>query len=75
MPQAANESYENGTQWRDHVAAAFRAFLGDDMATKKAGDHHVELMHRGLNQAGVDVATAWGALLAEPVEALLMVDL
>ena len=75
MPQAAKESYEKWTQWRDHVAAAFRAFLADDTATKEAGDHNVELMHCRLDQAGVDVATAWGASSAEPDEALPMVDL
>ena len=37
MPQAASESYEKWTRWRDHVAATFRAFLSDDMAAKKAG--------------------------------------
>ena len=57
MPQAVSESCEKWAQWRDHVAATFRAFLGDDLAAKKAGEYHVELMHRGLDQAGVDMAT------------------
>ena len=75
MPQAASESYEQWTQWRDHVAATFRAFLSDDTVAKKAGEYHVEPMHRGLDQAGVDVATAWAAPSAEPHEALLMMAL
>ena len=53
MPQAASESYERWSLWRDHVSATFRAFLSDDAAAKRAGEYHVELMHRGLNQAGV----------------------
>ena len=32
-------------------------------------------MHRGLDQAGVNVATAWAAPSAEPHEALLMMAL
>ena len=75
MPQAVNESYEKWAQWRDHVAATFCAFLNDDLAAKKAGEYCVEVMHRGLDQAGVDVATAWAAPLAEPHEALLMMAL
>ena len=35
----------------------------------------MKLMHRGLDQAGVDVATAGVAPLAEPHEALLMMAL
>ena len=49
MPQAVNESYEKWAQWRDHVAATFHAFLSDDLAAKKAGEYHVELMHRELD--------------------------
>ena len=75
VPQAASESYEGWSLWRDHVSATFRAFLSDDMAAKKAGEYHVELMHRGLDQASVDVATAWAAPSVEPHEALLMVGL
>ena len=75
MPQAASESYERWSSWRDHVSATFRAFLGDDAAAKRAGEYHVELMHRGLDQAGVDVATAWAAPSVEPHEALLMMGL
>ena len=29
-------SHENWAQWGDHVAATFRAFIGDDLAAKKA---------------------------------------
>ena len=75
MPQAANASYEKWTQWRDHVAATFGAFLSHDMAAKKAGEYHVEVMHRGLGHAGVDVATAWAAPSAKTHEALLMIAL
>ena len=75
MPQAASESYERWSLWRDHVSATFQAFLSDDAAAKRAGEYHVELMHRGLNQAGVDVATAWAAPSVEPHEALLMMGL
>ena len=70
MPQAASESYERWSSWRDHVSATFRAFLSDDAAAKRAGEYHVELMHRG-----VDVATAWAAPSVEPHEALLMMGL
>ena len=31
MPQAGSESYEQWTQWRDHVATTFRAFLSYDV--------------------------------------------
>ena len=75
MPQAANESYERWSLWRDHVSATFRVFLSDDVAAKKAGEYQVELMHRGLDQAGVDVATAWAAPSVEPHEALLMMGI
>ena len=75
MPQAASESYERWSSWRDHVSATFRAFLSDDAAAKRAGEYHVELMHRGLDWAGVDVATAWAAPSVEPHEALLMMGL
>ena len=75
MPQAASELYRKWIQWRDQVAATYRAFLSDDMADKKAGEYHMELMHRGLDQAGVDVATSWAALSAEPHEAHLMMAL
>ena len=75
MPQAVSESYEKWAQWRDHVAATFRAFFGDDLATKKAGEYHVELMHRRLDHAGVAMATEWAAPSAEPHEALLMMAL
>ena len=75
MPQAASELYERWSLWRDHVSATFRAFLNDDVAAKRAGEYHVELMHRGLDQAGVDVATAWAAPSVEPHEALLMMGL
>ena len=40
------------------MSATFRAFLSDNMAAKKAGEYHVEPMHRGLEQAAVDVAAA-----------------
>ena len=66
MPQAVSESYEKWAQWRDHVAATFRAFLSDEWAAKKAGECHVELMHRRLDQAGVDMTTEWAAPSAEP---------
>ena len=72
MPQAASESYERWSQWRDHVSATCRAFLSDDMAAKKAWEYHVELMHRGMDWAGVDVATAWAAPSVEPHEAILI---
>ena len=75
MPQAVSESYEKWAQWRDHVAAAFRAFIGDDLAAKKVGEYHAELMHRGLDRAGVDMATEWAAPSSEPHEALLMMAL
>ena len=75
MPQAASESYERWSMCRDHVSATFRAFLNDDAAAKRAGEYHVELMHRGLDQAGVDVATTWAAPSVEPHEALLMMGL
>ena len=75
MPQAVSESYEKWAQWRDHVAATFHAFIGDDLATKKVREYHVELMHRGLDQAGVDMATEWAAPSSEPHEALLMMAL
>ena len=75
MPEVASELYERWSQWRDNVSATFRAFLSDGMAAKKAGEYHVELMHRGLDQAGVDVATAWAALLVELHAALLMMGL
>ena len=35
----------------------------------------MELMHRGLNQAGVDIATAWAAPSVEPHDAVLMTGL
>ena len=63
---------EAQAQWRVHVAATFRAFIGDDLAAKKAGEYHVELMHFGLDQAGVDMATEWAAPSAKPHEALVM---
>ena len=75
MPQAVNESYENWAHWRDHVAATFGAFIGDDLAAKKATEHHVELMHRGLGQAGVDMATECAAPSAKPHKANLMMGL
>ena len=62
MPQAASESYEKWALWRDHVSPTFRAFLSDDMAAKRAGEYHVELMHRSLDQAGVDVARQWSRM-------------
>ena len=55
------------------MAATFRAFLSEDLAAKKAGEYHVELMHRRLDQAGVDMATEWAATLAEPHPALPMI--
>ena len=57
------------------MAATFRAFIGDDLAAKKVGEYHVELMHRGLDHAGVDLATEWAAPSAEPHEAHLMMAL
>ena len=75
MPQAVSESYEKWAQWRDHMAATFCAFLGDDLAAKKAGECHVEVMHRRLDQADVDMATEWAAPSSEPYEALLMMAL
>ena len=57
------------------MAATFRAFIGDDLAAKKAGEYHFKLMHRGLDQAGVDVAIEWVASLSEPHEVLLMMAL
>ena len=72
MPQAVSESYEKWAQGRYHAAATFRAFLSDDLAAKKAGEYHAELMNRGLDEAGVDMATEWAARSAEPHEALLM---
>ena len=53
----------------------FPGFLSDDMAAKKGREYHVELMHRGLEQASVDVATSWAALSVEPHEALLRMGL
>ena len=61
IPRWLSESYEKWAQWRDHVAATFHAFVGDNLAAKKAGEYHAELMHRGLDQAGVDMATEWAA--------------
>ena len=75
MPQAVSKSYERWAQWRDHLAAMFRAFLSDALVAKKAGEYHVELMHRGLDQARVDVATEWATPSAEPHEALRMMPL
>ena len=75
MPQAASGSYERWSSLRGHVSATFRAFLNDDAAAKRADEYHVELMHRGLDQAGVDFATAWAAPSVEPHEALLMMGL
>ena len=75
MPQAISESYEKWAHWRDHVAATFRAFLGDDLAAKKAGEYYVERMHRRFDQAGVDMPSEWAAPSAEPHEALLMMAL
>ena len=75
MPEAATELYERWTQWRDHVSASLRAFVSDDVAARKDGEYHVELMHRGLAQTGVDVATSWAAPSAEPGEALLVMAL
>ena len=75
MPRAASEVYGEWTQWRDHVAATFRVFLSDDMAAKKAGEYHMEVMHRGLDQVGVDVATLWADPSAEPHEGLLIMAL
>ena len=72
IPQAVSESYEKWAQWRDHVAAAFRAFVGDDLAAKMAAEYHVEVMHRALDQVGVDMATEWAAPPAKPHEAVLM---
>ena len=51
------------------MAATFRAFLSDDWAAR-AGEYHVELLNRALHQAGVDMATEWGAPSAEPHKAL-----
>ena len=56
MPHAVSESYEKWGEWRDHVAATFRAFLSDDLAAK-AGEYHVERMNRWFHQAAVDMAT------------------
>ena len=75
MTQAVSESYEKWAQCSDHVAATFLAFIGDDLAAKKAGEYHVELMHRGLDQASVDMATRWAAPSAKPHKALLMMAL
>ena len=57
------------------MAATFRAFIGDDAAAKKPGEYHVELMHRGLDHAGADMATEWTAPSSELHRALLMVAL
>ena len=38
MPQAVRKCYEKSAQW-DHVVATFSAFIGDDLAAKKAGDY------------------------------------
>ena len=75
MPQAVSESCEKWAQWRDHVVATFGAFIGDDLAAKKFGDYHVELMNRGLDQAGVDMATEWAAPSSKVHEALLVMAL
>ena len=57
------------------MAATFCAFIGDDLAAKKAGEYHVELMHRGLDQVGVDMATEWAAPSSQPHEAFPMMAL
>ena len=75
MPLAVSESYEKWPPWRDYVAATFCAFIGDDLVAKKAGEYHVELLHRRLDQAGVKMATEWPAPSPEPHEALLMMAL
>ena len=66
MPEAVSESYANWAHRRDLVVATFYAFIGDDVAAKKARKYHVRLMHRGLDQAGVDMATEWAAPSSEP---------
>ena len=75
MPQAVSESYEKWAHWGDHVAATFCAFIGDDLAAKKAGKYHVELMHCGLDHAGINTAIEWAAPSSEPHEVLLMMAL
>ena len=75
MPEAVSESYEKLAQWRNHVAATFRACIGDDLAAKKASKYHVELMHRVLDEASVDVDIEWAAPSSEPHKALLMIAL
>ena len=54
------------------MAATFCASFGDDLAAKNTGEYHVELMHRGLDQAGVNMATEWAVPSSEPHEVLLM---
>ena len=54
------------------MAATFCAFIDDDLAAKKDREYHVGLMHRGLDQAGLDMATELACPLAEPQEALSM---
>ena len=49
MPQTVSEFNEKCVQWRDHMAATFCVFIGDDLTAKKPGEYHVELMHRGLD--------------------------
>ena len=57
------------------MAATFRAFLTDHLAAKKAREYHVEMMHRGLDQANVDMATQWAGPSVEPPVALFMIAL
>ena len=75
MPEAVKESYQKWAQWRHHVAATFRAFVGEDLAAKKSREYHAELMHRELDHARVDMAIEWAAPSSEPKEALLIMAL
>ena len=65
-----SNGHSGGTTWRPPSVP-----FGDDLAAKKAGDYHVEPMNRGLDQAGVDMATESTAPSSEPREALLMMAL
>ena len=57
------------------MAAPFRAFIGVDPVAKKAGEYHVPLMHRGFDEARVDMATEWATLSSEPHEVVPMMAL
>ena len=57
------------------MAATVRAFVGGNLAAKKAREYHAQLMHRELDHARVDMAIEWAAPSFEPHEALLIMAL